>query len=173
MFWIWDFDKEEKWLNEMAAKGLSLVAIGLGKYTFEQADPGLYSIRLEILDKWPTHPESEQYIRFIEDTGAEYLGSLTRWVYFRKKSSEGKFDIYSDFDSRITQLNRILFLLGILSATNILNGFTNAMNYLGTKNVPLLYISIMSFTIGSILLYGVCKIISKRKKLRKEKQIFE
>ncbi|MBQ2899558.1 MAG: DUF2812 domain-containing protein, partial [Oscillospiraceae bacterium] len=25
MFWAWDFEKEEKWLNEMSAKGLALV----------------------------------------------------------------------------------------------------------------------------------------------------
>lgn len=35
LFWVWDFDKEEKWLNEMAAKGLSLVAVGFCKYEFE------------------------------------------------------------------------------------------------------------------------------------------
>jgi hypothetical protein len=34
LFWVWDFDKEEKWLNEMAAKGLSLVSVGFYKYEF-------------------------------------------------------------------------------------------------------------------------------------------
>ncbi len=28
MFLVWDFDKEEKWLNEMAAKGLALTSVG-------------------------------------------------------------------------------------------------------------------------------------------------
>ncbi len=28
MFLVWDFDKEEKWLNEMAAKGLVLTSVG-------------------------------------------------------------------------------------------------------------------------------------------------
>ena len=28
-FWAWEYEKEEKWLNEMAAKGLALV-----DYTF-------------------------------------------------------------------------------------------------------------------------------------------
>ena len=28
LFFVWDFDKEEKWLNEMAAKGLCLVSTG-------------------------------------------------------------------------------------------------------------------------------------------------
>lgn len=25
LFWVWEFDKEEKWLNEMAARGFALV----------------------------------------------------------------------------------------------------------------------------------------------------
>ena len=34
LFWAWEFDKEEKWLNEMAARGLCLVSIGFCKYEF-------------------------------------------------------------------------------------------------------------------------------------------
>ena len=34
-FWAWDFEKEEKWLNEMAAKGLALVGVGFCKYEFD------------------------------------------------------------------------------------------------------------------------------------------
>ena len=52
----WDFEREEKWLNEMAAKGLSLVAVGLFNYTFEETPPGEYKVRIELLEKWPTTP---------------------------------------------------------------------------------------------------------------------
>ncbi|MBQ3859711.1 MAG: DUF2812 domain-containing protein, partial [Clostridia bacterium] len=43
-FWGWDFDKEEAWLNEMAAKGLALVSVGLGRYEFEETEPGEYRV---------------------------------------------------------------------------------------------------------------------------------
>lgn len=36
----WNFDKEEKWLNEMAAKGLCLISVGFCKYEFEDCEPG-------------------------------------------------------------------------------------------------------------------------------------
>ncbi len=42
LFFIWDFDKEEKWLNQMAAKGLALVSVGFCKYEFEDCIPGEY-----------------------------------------------------------------------------------------------------------------------------------
>ena len=26
-FWVWEFDKEEQWLNEMAAKGVAVIMV--------------------------------------------------------------------------------------------------------------------------------------------------
>ena len=61
-FWAWDFDKEEHWLNEMAARGLSLVSVGWCRYEFEDCVPGEYSVRLELLKEKPMHPESVKYM---------------------------------------------------------------------------------------------------------------
>lgn len=47
VFFAWDFDKEERWLNEMAAKGFVLVAVGLCRYEFEDCIPGGYKIRID------------------------------------------------------------------------------------------------------------------------------
>ncbi len=32
LFWIWQYDKQEEWLNKMAGEGWALTAIGLGRY---------------------------------------------------------------------------------------------------------------------------------------------
>ncbi|NCC68815.1 MAG: DUF2812 domain-containing protein, partial [Clostridia bacterium] len=74
LFPLWAFDKEERWLNEMAARGLALLSVGYSRYTFEESEKGEYAVRLELLDELPSHPQSERYIHFIEDTGAEYIG---------------------------------------------------------------------------------------------------
>ena len=68
-FFVWDFDKEEQWLNEMAAKGLALVSVGFCKYEFEDCVPGEYRVCLQLLDKLPRHPEMQKYIEFMEETG--------------------------------------------------------------------------------------------------------
>ena len=109
-FWVWNFDKEEKWLNEMAAKGLALVGVGFAKYEFEESLPGEYAVHFELLQHSKSHPESENYIRFIEETGAEQVGNYLRWVYFRKKTADGPFALFSDNASRITHLKRIIGL---------------------------------------------------------------
>ena len=59
-FWVWEFEKEEKWLNDMAVKGLSLVSVGFCRYEFEDSMPGEYRVRLLLLDKMPHHPESKK-----------------------------------------------------------------------------------------------------------------
>ena len=89
-FWVWDFEKEEDWLNEMAMNGWVLESVGFCTYHFLRCEPGEYSVRLEM------HPYDESYISFMKDTGAEYVGRMVMWIYFRKKTADGPFDLFSD-----------------------------------------------------------------------------
>lgn len=169
LYWAWQFDKEEKWLNECSAKGLHLCDVGLCRYTFEEGIPGAYSHKLELLENWPTHPESVAYIRFLEDTGVEMVGSILRWVYFRKKTVDGQFDLFSDLDSRIKHLNRILMLFIPLMIVEFVLGtinlfFSRVLNQsVGTLNIFL----------GFVFVYGVYVIHKKKQKLKKERMIYE
>lgn len=172
-FWAWDFDKEERWLNEMAAKGLSLVAIGFSRYTFEETMPGEYNIRLELLNNMPSHPESENYIRFMEETDAEYLGSVMRWAYFRKKTKCGEFNLFSDNNSRINHLNRILLLLGVVGAAVFLIGLVNVLVYFSLGALSNFGIGLLDVFLGLLAGTGYLRIHRKRNKFKKEQQIFE
>ena len=49
LFWVWEYDKEEKWLNEMAQEGWLLDGVGLCTYRFAACEPGEYTVRLVIL----------------------------------------------------------------------------------------------------------------------------
>jgi hypothetical protein len=104
---FWDHEKEEKWLNEKVAKGLALTAYSWCHYTFEDCVPGEYIYRIELLEHGVNHPESRRYIQFMEENGVEHVDTYLAWVYFRKKSADGNFQIYSDFDSRIKHYKRI------------------------------------------------------------------
>jgi hypothetical protein len=121
----WNFEKEEKWINEMAAKGLSLDNYSWCKYTFTESEPGEYIYRIELLENAAGHPESQNYIGFLEDNGVEHVASYMRWVYLRKKTSEGKFDIYTDIESKIRHYSRIYTLWTGLGAAELCIGFSN------------------------------------------------
>ena len=65
-FWVWEFDEEEKWLNDMAKRGWVLETVGFAKYTFIQSEPGEYTVRLEMPEHMPASAECQDYIDFIE-----------------------------------------------------------------------------------------------------------
>lgn len=175
LLWAWEYDKEEKWLNEMAAKGLALVSVGLCKYIFEDSEPGEYMYKIELLGKMPYRAGSEAYIRFLEETGAEHVGSILRWIYIRKKTSEGALDLYSDIESRISYVRRLrIFFTSLL----IFELFIALMNIsIGAFSYS---INKLNIFLGILLLFiaWMCGIAAYRhtKKLRmlqKENQIRE
>jgi hypothetical protein len=168
VFFIWEFEKEEKWLNEMSAIGLQLRGVGFCTYHFEDGIPGEYVYRLEMLDKWPSHAESVQYIRFLEDTGVEHIGSLLRWVYFRKKTNSDAFDLYSDVKSRISHLNRMLLLIGILTVVNLLNAINMLTSWIRSGLSVFPIIAILCLVILTLLGYGFIRIYTKKRNLKKE-----
>ncbi len=105
--WFFDYEKEEAWLNKMSAKGFAAIDFFMCRYVFEDCTPGEYIYRSEFLKQPAKHAESQRYIRFMEENGAEHVSSWFQWVYFRKKASDGVFDIFSDLDSKLEHYRRI------------------------------------------------------------------
>lgn len=158
-WWVWDFEKEEQWLNSMAIEGWALEDVGFCKYCFVQCKPGEYTIRLEM------HGDDDQYIRFMREIDAEYIGRVIQWVYFRRKSEYGAFDIFSDIDSRIKHMNRIAGVLRVVGIGNIIIGLVNAFNYSG--------FGIINLLLGCLVMYGLGRIRGKEDELEKERTLHE
>ena len=130
----------------MAAKGLSMVSYNFCKYEFEDCDPGEYKICLQLLDNNYKHPESQKYIEFIESTGAEHVGSYMRWIYFRRKAELGEFEMFSDNDSRVKYLSKVIAFIAIISGLNLFVGIYNVLiaallhmsfNFIGFINIAI------------------------------------
>ncbi len=174
--WAWDFDKEEKWLNEMSDKGWSMVGYSFCTYEFEKTDSERYTYRLEFLKNGLNHPESQSYLEFLEETGAEQVGSWGRWVYLRKNRKLGSFDLFSDYESKIAHLKRIVCLFVPLALLNVGNGINNINLGLNLHTVisPVnFWLGCLCLALGLFILYGGFRIWRKIKKLEKEKQIYE
>jgi hypothetical protein len=139
-----DFEKEEKWLNEMSAKGMALTDYSWCRYVFAEAPSNEYIYRIELLQQLPTNAESIAYIRFLEESGIECVATYRRWIFLRKKSSEGPFDIYSDIDSQISHYKRInlfwnslMWMELIIGLLNLIVGVANLSidNKVGDSNI--------------------------------------
>lgn len=170
--WFIDWEKEEAWINELASKGLALTSIGFCRFEFEECSPGDYIYRCELLENLPSHPESERYIRFVEETGCEHIATWMRWVYFRKKTADGAFELFSDHTSKIKHLKRILLLLGIIGGMNLFMGtynlflaftFGSSVNLLGLANI------LLGIFLGALFV----KYFKRKKKLTDEQTLFE
>ncbi len=163
-----DFEKEEKWLNKMAQKGMHMIDYTFCRYLFEQGNPGEYIYRLELLKELPGHPESSSYLRFVEESGVEVVSTYLRWVYFRKKASEGNFEIYTDREGKIQHAKRIISLVGVLCVLNIGVACYNLGIGLASGATHFnAYFSILNFTIGVLLLrilVSQCRLIIRQKK---------
>lgn len=162
-FWVWDFEKEERWLNEMAANGWTLVEVGYCRYTFEKTDDNEYTVRLEM------HPFDEDYISFMEQTGAEYIGRVLQWIYFRKKSELGRFDIFSDLDSRISHLSKIHKMILMLGLANLIIGIANLLSFRSINSA----VAVFNLLVATLLMYGVGRMQGKIEYLENERQLRE
>lgn len=184
VFSVGAFEKEEQWLNEMSAKGLQLIDVGICKYVFAEGQPREYVYRLELLEDLPSTAESMEYIQFLKEVGVEKVGSFFRWVYFRKKATEGSFDLYSDIDSRLKHYKRINLLcnwiIGMNLAAAIFNlfFFADSMKYfkmgiLNTVNYSNLGISIFNIGVAAGIFLISSSIRRKLKEFQKEHEIRE
>ena len=158
-FWVWDFEKEEDWLNEMAMNGWVLESIGWCTYHFVRCEPGEYSVRLEM------HPHDEPYESFMKETGAEFIGRMVMWVYFRKKTADGPFDLFSDIDSRIRHLDKIGKVLSVVGGANLLLGILNTFSPSRLGWINLL--------VATLLMYALGRIHGKKEALEKERLLHE
>ena len=157
-FWVWDYEKEELWLNAMAQEGWALQRVGFATYWFERTEPGEYIVRLECRKK------DEGYVSFVTDMGAEYVGRIAMWVYFRRKTELGEFELNGDLDSRIDQLTKIGRMLLLVGIGNLLIGLSN-LRYNG--------IGVVNLICAGFLAYAYGRIRGKQDELQRERQLHE
>ena len=155
-----EFDKEERWLNIMAQQGWVLDKLGFCKYEFIPCEPGAYTIRLEMRD------HDEGYLSFMADTGAEYVGRMAKWIYFRKKTEDGPFDIFSDAQSRAAHLDRIIWMLRFVGLANLLIGIANEMN-------PVVRMGWVNLLCATLLMYALGRIEGKKEALQRDRLLME
>ncbi|MED3661185.1 DUF2812 domain-containing protein [Ureibacillus sp. FSL K6-8385] len=112
-----DYDKEERWINDMAEKGWHLEKFAPGRFVFRKGEPGAYIYRLEFVGNLPKE-EKEEYVGILEDSGASIVHESFGWIYAKKPADGGPFELYTDAGSKIAYYNRILntFLILFLVA---------------------------------------------------------
>lgn len=120
-----NYQKEERWINEMAAAGWHLIKYSFLKYTFEKGEPGKYDYCIELLADLPATDKGKEYLSFMEEAGVEHVTQYSSWAYFRKEATGEPFEIYTDYESRKKHLMRIITLLSVVMLMNLGFSFFN------------------------------------------------
>lgn len=148
---FYDKDAEENWLKKMCLNGWAFKKFFLGFYTFEQCEPGEYNYQIDLLDNWTGY--KNDYAAFMEDVGVEVIAQWWRWVYLRKKTTDGPFEMYTDVESKISHYNKIGNFFKVALA---IEAFCFFLEFIEAFNTGF-YI----FIIFSIILAGICLALLK------------
>jgi len=182
LFFVWELEKEQAWINEMAAHGYSLEHAGRLSFAFDETEPGKYTYKTLILKGSGGSEENIRYFRFLEEMGIKVVCMLNYpgvcWVYTRALTEdypEG-IEVYSDIDSTIDSLK---ISGGYLIFAAVLTFVTSAFNlWIGLGGVG--GFSPVNFICGGVLLVlcigatvSAVKTFVKISKLKKERAIHE
>lgn len=131
-----DKDKETKWLNDMADQGWAMNGFFAGFYRFEPCEKGKYSYQIDFGNEF--FSVSNDYREFMSDSDIEIIQSWGFWVFLRKLSSEGEFQLYTDVDSQIEHYKKIRNMFKAVTVIELICLFIELFSASMTKS-PLLW----------------------------------
>lgn len=160
-----DYEKEEKWLNEMSNKGYSLVNYNWFNYTFIKCKPSQYKYRILILEKNHKHNDNNDYLDSI-NCHNEIITTYKKKVYLRKISNNDDFEIDTDIRIKINYYEKIFTLFYLLAICQFAIGLGNILVANNAGN------AIFSIIIGAIILllgifFSITMVIPLYKRIRK------
>lgn len=171
---FFDDAKEEKWINDMSAKGWHLTNYNYRFYTFEKGEPDEYTYRCDLLDNFGFGKAAKEYIEFVESTGAEKVFKRLHWVYFRQHRDLGPFELYSDATSKLSYINRMLTLYGTVIFLNVISAFANGgLSFTDSGLRMNSFLSGVNSGITAVLLIPTVGLWLRRRKLKKKLTLFE
>ncbi|MFJ7952105.1 DUF2812 domain-containing protein [Lysinibacillus sp. NPDC096418] len=162
----------EKWVNDMAAQGWHLKKFTWLRFSFERGEPGSHIYRHDELE-WGTAHEDE-YLEFLESSGIECVDRSGNVMFFRKRASEGPFELYTDKKTKVNNLSKKITLLACLLLLNLVIGLTGLLRglpELATEYVTFM-MSICNLLIVVLFALPLIRIIMLQKHLKKELDVY-
>jgi len=168
LFWSYDIEKTEKWLNRMAEKGYQLSAISLltRKFTFEKSEAKQRIYRIIFAKDFETN-----FSVAMQEAGWEHVCSQRNWHIISHEETEKDIQVFPDREGIINHNRTIQYIFaGLLLyltlpvMTGILLVFATTFGNMGVAIVPSPYWSItiagglLSLLTIGIAFYSVFKI---------------
>ncbi len=104
-FTIADFEREERWLNEMSRRGWNFVSTNGLIYRFEAGQAGEYLYKIELPDESRAGGNGE-YERFLTECGLEVVWHFKDWIYLRRRAADGPIETADNTRAQLSLINR-------------------------------------------------------------------
>ena len=131
LFWIWELEKEQAWINEMASHGYSLEHAGRLTFEFDETEPDKYIYKSIFIKGTANSAENIKFFKFLEEMGIKVVCYIhypgTCWVYTRalKKDYPDGIELYSDIDSKINHTKVMAGYMIFVVAMTLFAGLLN------------------------------------------------
>ena len=182
LFLIWQLDREEDWINEMARHGFSLEHAGRFSYEFEETEADLYKYKTLFLKGSYGSRKNQEYLRFLEEMGIRQVTHLnypgTCWISVRALSSEYPegIEIYSDIESRIKAMKVMAGYMFFVIAMTLFAAYINFMSGFNPVNSIFWLNLIMAVLMSALCIASIVttvRMFMQISKLKKERAIHE
>ena len=120
------------------------------------------------------------YLSFVEETGTELLFIWVKWACFRRKASEGGFDIYTDIESRIVHYRRVARFLTFfclvewgIALSMLVSLWLNSGSGMEYDGIFDAVSCLLPLAFGGVMLCTAGRMRRRYKRLEKEKPFLE
>ena len=173
LFWVWQWEKEENWINDMAARGLLLTEVGVFRYEFEEGKPGAYQYCMQTLKGSAGKKRNQEYIEFLKDIDIKCIGAVGSRIYLRRKTEQTPFSLFSDLEYKtqyLARIGRIFFFLMISQLVACIGNFYAWLS--GSGNMKLMIGIFFLFT-GAVWGFAAAGLFCRVRNLKKESVLRE
>lgn len=152
-----DKDKIIRWLNQLSEKGYAMTSFFAGFFSFETCEPGKYIYQIDFSEKF--FRITQNYREFMEEQDVEILQCWGPWIYLRKETAKGDFQMFTDIDSQIVHYTKRLIMFKIVTIIELI-GFM-VEGFLALKGIPL---ALAFMLIIAALIFAMLRAVVKIKK---------
>lgn len=103
--WFVDFDKEEKWLNKMARKGLAFRKVHGFFYCFGHCKPGEFIYQIDFDEKESKNGVGD-YVAFRSSCGDQLVDQQKSKIYWRRETASGPFEAENNVAAKLRLTNK-------------------------------------------------------------------
>lgn len=103
---IADYEREERWLNEMAAAGWEFVRTNGFRFRFRKGEPGSYRYKIDLVERNEDDAVREEYFNFLTECGNRVVCEYKDWIYLQRPAADGPFEGTDDAYARLRVMNK-------------------------------------------------------------------